>query len=123
MNKIVDLIELNELSIEELAKADYLVKRAELVKEGLEACKKTISFPLGVKKQECYHEKFRTDYEAWAIVENDGSITFYNNNSTNQIAGSTNLTSEKEVFMAFENKDIARDLEHFLQIQIMQVNQ
>ena len=44
MNKLATLIAKGEITVQELAGAQELIDRAELVTKGINACKKTITF-------------------------------------------------------------------------------
>ena len=50
MNRLATFIANGSISVEELASAKELIERAELVTKGIEACKKTLAFPLGTTK-------------------------------------------------------------------------
>ena len=54
MNKLAKLVADGNVSVEELSEATKLIERAELVVKGLEACKKTVLFPLGETEVSCY---------------------------------------------------------------------
>lgn len=119
MNKLAKLIANGDVSVEELDSAKELIERAELVKEGIEACKKTLSFPFGVSKINCYsYMDSAGEYEAWGSCSIDGTFTCSCNWGGNHVIGICNLTKFTEVFMAFENKEFAHDLRRFLLQQI-----
>ena len=119
MNKIAKLIADGKITVEELKDAQELIERAELVIKGVEACKKTLKFPLGEEKLNCYKyvDSFG-EYEAWGTCTNTGIFTCHCNwGGTHQI-GTCNLTDFNEVFLAFENSEFSSDLKRFLLEQI-----
>lgn len=119
MNKIAEMIMNGEINVEDLASVDDLIKRAKLVKQGVEACKKTITFPLGETSVKCYsYVDHAGEYEAWGSCDVDGTFTCSTTWGGTHVIGKCNLTSFKEVFMAFENDEFAHNLERFLTAQI-----
>ena len=54
MNKLATLIANGSITVEELASAHELIERAELVMKGIEACKKTLLFPVNTSSIDCY---------------------------------------------------------------------
>lgn len=63
------LIANGTITVEELANASELIERATLVKAGLEACKKTILFPIGETEILCYeYTDHAREYYAWGEV-------------------------------------------------------
>lgn len=54
MNKLATLIAKGEITVEELVSAKELIERAELVTNGIKACRKTLMFPFGVSEINCY---------------------------------------------------------------------
>lgn len=122
MNKIAELIANGNITVEELADAKTLIERAQLVKEGIEACKKTIVFPVGVKNIDCYSYTDRAgEYQSSGRYEHDGTFTCSCNWGGNHVIGKCNLTNFSEVFMAFENTEFENDLKRFLLEQINKV--
>jgi hypothetical protein len=123
MNKLAELIANGEIMVEELAGAPELIERAKLVKEGLEACKKNIKFPLGTSSVSCYRYMDRHgEYEAWGECTIAGTFTCSTNWGGNHVVGSCNITNYKETFLAFDKKEFAQNLERFLRQQIEQAN-
>lgn len=119
MNKLATLIARGEISIEELAKATELIDRAKLVTEGIEACKKTISFPFGCTEVDCYHYiDSAGEYESWGKCTINGLFICSSNWGGPHVIGRCNLTDYAEVFMAFENHEFENDLKRFLELQI-----
>ena len=119
MNKLAEMIAEGKITIEELASATVLVERAELVKKGVEACGKTILFPFGTNKVNCYeYTDSAGEYESWGYCTSDGMFTCYCNWGGNHETGKCNLLDFSDVFMAFENREFAYDLKRFLNQQI-----
>ena len=119
MNKLAELIANGSISVEELASARELIERAELVTNGIAACKKTLLFPFGTSSINCYsYMDSAGEYEAWGDCSIDGNFTCFCNWGGNHEIGSCNLTDFSEVFMAFENEEFAHDLKRFLLQQI-----
>lgn len=119
MNKIANLISTGEITVEDLSNAKDLIDRAQFVVTALEACKRTISFPLGVTEISCYSfMDFAGEYEAWGSCTSDGTFTCSCNWGGNHVIGHCNLMNFAEVFMAFENGEFASDLKRFLSYQI-----
>ena len=123
MNKIANLISTGEITVEELSNAKDLIERAQFVVKALEACKRTILFPLGVTEISCYSFMDSAgEYEAWGSCKRDGTFTCSCNWGRNHVIGHCNLMNFAEVFMAFENEEFARDLKRFLSYQIEKEN-
>ena len=121
MKKIAEMISTGEISAEDLLNAKELIERAEFVKKGLAACKKTILFPFGVKEVQCYYYLDSAgEYKAWGVCSIDGNFTCFSNWGGEHKVGECNLTSFEKVFMAFENNELAHNLHRFLQKQIEQ---
>lgn len=119
MNKIEDLIANGTITVKDLVEATELIERAKLVSAGIEACKKTITIPLGSDSVSCYNYMDRFgEYESWAKCEKDGRVTFYSNWGGNHEIGSCNITSFEEVYKAFSNTELASDLKRFLKQKI-----
>ena len=119
MNKLAKMIADGSISVEELSEATKLIERAELVVKGLEACKKTVLFPLGETEVSCYHYTDRAgEYSAWGHCTIHGTFICYCNWGGNHEIGRCNLLDFKDVFMAFENEEFAHDLKRFLTEQI-----
>ncbi len=119
MNRLAGLIANGTITVEELANAQDLIERAKLVTQGLEACKKTLAFPLGVKEINCYsYIDSAGEYEAWGQCTIDGIFTCYCNWGGNHVIGRCNLANFAEVFTAFDNDEFASDLQRFLLQQI-----
>lgn len=122
MSKLAELIAKGEIPAEELLEADVLIKRAEFVKNALEACKKTIKFSLGEQKVSCYEYcDFSGDYSSWGECTLDGFLIFYTNHEGEHEIGRCNLNSFEDVFNAISNSAISFDLCRFLQEQIAKV--
>lgn len=119
MDKLTTMIANGELDVEELTKASELIKRAKLVKEGIEACKKTIVFPLGTSSVSCYSNIDKNgEYESWGACTIAGTFTCSTNWGGDREIGRCNITSFQEVFLAFDNKEFVADLRRFLEQQI-----
>ena len=119
MMKLANLIANGTISVEDLANAAELIERAKFVREGLEACKKTLLFPLGTDKLNCYEYIDRAgEYSSWGTVTCDGIFTCWCNWGGNHEIGRVDLTNPGEVFMTFENQEFAHDLKRFLKEQI-----
>ena len=48
MNNLANLVATGKITVEELSTAPELIERAQLVKDGISACNKTLHFPIGV---------------------------------------------------------------------------
>ena len=119
MGKLSELIAKGEISVEELASASELIERAKLVKEGIEACKKNISFPLATIEVPCYSYTDRAgEYSAWGSCTRDGIFRCWCNWGGDHEIGRVNLLDFAEVFKAFENEELAHNLKRFLTEQI-----
>ncbi len=119
MKKLVEMIASGEISAEDLANAQDLIERANLVKQALEAVSKNLVFPLGVDNVSCYSYMDRAgEYYAYGMCSRDGVVRFYSNWGGNHLIGSCNLNDFSSVFMAFENQELAGDLRRFLEAQI-----
>lgn len=117
--KLTELIANGTVTIEDLANAPELIERAKFVKEGLEACRKTLVFPIGVLEQPCYDYTDRAgEYSSWGSVTNNGIFTCWCNWGGNHEIGKLNLNHDEEVFLAFDNTELACDLKRFLNEQI-----
>lgn len=124
MNRLAELVSIGEITVEELANATELIERSKFVTEGLEACKKTIVFPLGCNEINCYsYMDSAGEYEAWGSCTNDGIFSCFCNWGGNHIIGSCDLTNFAEVFMAFDNSEFCHDLKRFLSQQIKKVSE
>ncbi len=119
MNKLETLIANGAIDLEELAEATALIERAKLVSAGIEACKKTITIPLGSDSVSCYNymDSFG-EYESWANCGKDGVVIFYSNWGGNHEIGRCNITSFEDVYKAFSNMELAHDLKRFLEGKI-----
>ena len=123
MNKLAKLIANGEITVDELANAHELIERAQLVLKGLNACKSTIMFPLGITEVNCYsYTDFAGEYASWGTCNKDGLFTCFSNWGGNHVIGQCNLTNFTEVFMAFENAEFKHDLGRFLLQQIEKAN-
>ena len=117
MNTLAELIANGTITVEELASATELIERAKLVTEGVEACKKTISFPFGSTRINCF-KQMHGDADYWAECTVEGNFTAYSNWGGNHITGTCNLNNFENVFKSFENDDFAYIHKKFLQEQI-----
>lgn len=123
MNKLAALIASGEVTVEELANAGELIERAQLVTKGIEACKKTLTFPFGVSEIYCYSYTDRAgEYSSWGYCSRNGIFACSCNWGGNHVIGTCNLTDFADVFMAFENKEFECDLRKFLTQQIEKAN-
>ena len=119
MGKLKELIATGEISVEEVKDARELIERAELVAQGIKACKKVMLFPLGTSSVDCYsYMDSAGEYEAWGVCTSDGTFTCFCNWGGNHEIGRCNLTSFEEVFKAFDNDEFASDLNRFLKEKI-----
>ncbi len=118
-NKLANLIANGEISVEELAKATDLINRANLVVEGIAACKKTLVFPVGTTEIDCYSYMDKAgEYSAWGSCTNDGIFRCFCNWGGNHEIGRVSLMSFRNVFLAFENSEFEDNLRRFLKEQI-----
>lgn len=121
-NKLANLIANGEISVEELAKATDLINRANLVVEGIVACKKTLVFPVGTTEIHCYSYMDRAgEYSAWGSCTSDGIFRCSCNWGGTHEIGRVNLMSFKDVFLAFDNNEFEHNLRRFLKEQIEKV--
>ena len=124
MSKFEELIADEIITVEELANAHELIDRANLVKEGPSACKKTLLFPLGTEEINCYsHMDSVGEYETWGACTNDGLFICYITWGGNHEIGRCNLNNFADTFLAFNNEDFASDLRRFLLEQIEKAKQ
>ena len=122
--KLAEMIAKRIISVEELANAPELIERAQLVNEGLKACRSTLLFPFGTNELKCYDYTDRAgEYSSWGSVTIDGIFTCWCNWGGNHKIGEVNLNNPTEVFMAFENSEFAYDLKKFLKEQIEKQNE
>ena len=123
LNKLAEMINKGEILVEDLANAGELIDRARLIRDGIDACRKTLVFPIGQTRVRCYHYVDSAgEYEAWGFVTWDGTFSCCSNWGGNHQVGKVNLFKFEEVFMAFENEDFAPDLSRFLREQIEKAN-
>ena len=123
MNKLAHLIAEGEITAEDLTNSQKLIELAEFVKKGLEACKKTLSFPLGISELDCYsYTDSAGEYSSWGIVTSDGVFTCYCNWGGNHMIGQCNLTDFSNVFLNMDNDEFKCDLKRFLAQQIKKAN-
>ena len=120
MNKLVKLIESDEISVEDLSNAPEIIQNAKLARQGLEACKKTVHFSFGqstIKWSGPWNED--EDFsDGWAKIEYPGLITFF---SCAAPLGTLNLSDSKGIFFALcdcEQNHLRTLLYHFLNEQI-----
>ena len=119
MNRLAKMIAQGDITVEELASAKELIERAEYVRRGVEACRETLSFPIGVKEIRCYsYMDVAGEYEAWGTCSLDGTFTCSCNWGGNHVVGTCNLLNFSEVFLALENQEFSHDLRRFLNQQI-----
>lgn len=120
MNKITQLIANGKFSVQELAQTQDLIERAKLVTDGLEACKKTLKFPLKETIIQCYYYADSVEkYESWGTYQKDGIFTTCSCNQYGiHINGKCDLNNFANVFLAFEDNEFKPDLERFLRQQI-----
>lgn len=122
-NKLSTLIANGALSVEELANANELIERAELVKKGIAACKQTLVFPLGTDEISCYdYTDGAGEYHSWGTCTSDGTFRCSCNWGGNHEIGSCNIIDFKDVFLAFDNEKLRSDLRRFLLEQIQLAN-
>lgn len=119
MNNLAKMIADGKITVEELASAGKLIERAKLVLEGINACKKTLVFPLGTSEIHCYDFTDSSgEYSAWGTCDSSGIFKCYCNWGGDHLIGECDLNSFSSVFMAFENGDMDHNLRHFLKQQI-----
>lgn len=118
-NKIADLIVNGTITVEELSKADELIKLAQYTVEAVEACKKTIVFHVGETEIACI-DYWDTAGEAhfWGKCKNDGTFTGYTNWGGDHALGTCNLTKFNDVFISLERGEMRYCLRTFLDQQI-----
>lgn len=122
MMKLSKMIADGTITVEELAKAPELIERANLVTEGLKACQKTLLFPLGADRLQCYSYTDRAgEYSSWGEVTVKGIFTCWSNWGGNHEVGKVDLTNPSDVFMAFEDPKFAHNLKRFLKEQIAKI--
>lgn len=122
MNKLANLVATGKITVEELSTAPELIERAQLVKDGISACNKTLHFPMGVTEINCYsYMDSAGEYEAWGTCDNNGNFTCSCNWGGDHIIGQVNILNSSDVFMAFENQEFSSDLKRFLKQQIDKV--
>ena len=120
MNKLSKMIANGTITVEELANASKLIERAKLVAEGLNACRRTIIFPLGnTESVNCYsYTDSAGEYEAWGECSVDGTFKCFCNWGGNHLIGKCDLTSYTDTFLAFDNEEFSADLMRFLKQHI-----
>ena len=119
MNKVANLISDGTITVEDLANSKNLIEQAEFVKEALEACKKTLAFPLGLSQLDCYsYIDTAGEYESWGIVTNDGIFTCFCNWGGNHMTGQCDLKAYSNVFLHLDTDEFGCDLKRFLSQQI-----
>ena len=119
MGKLTEMVDNGQISVQELCSVNELVELANLAAEGVEACKKTIVFPLGTTEVQCYSYIDRAgEYESWGSCRNDGIFECASSWGGPHIIGYVDITSYEEVFKALRNEEFRFDLERFLRIQI-----
>lgn len=117
MNKLAEIVANGEIDVEELNRASEFIERAQFVKDAIEACKKTIVFPLGTEGIKCYFNEKRGSKKVWGyctvagIFKLSGHFKFPGEYDIN-------ILSFKEVFLALDTEDISEDLRSFLEQQI-----
>ena len=121
MKKLVELVADGELRVEELSRLPELIERAKLVLQAMEACRKTICFPLGVQELKCYEFEQFGEYHAWGLVSPDGYFTCWSNWGGDHRIGWVSLNNAASLFLALEDPDFAPDLTRFLKEQIEKV--
>ena len=123
MNSLAKMIAEGKITVEELANAETLIERAKFVRKAIQACKKTITFPLGISTISCYDYTDRAgEYHSWGECTNDGVFTCYCNWGGDHKIGFCNLTNFAEVFIALGDAAFSYDLERFLKEQIKIAN-
>ena len=119
MDKLIELIKSGEISVEDLTKAPEIIENSELALQGLEACKKTISFPLGQNtiRWRGNWNSIESCYEGRAEIQYPSTIIFYNDSP--DPLGTFDLCKPNEIFLAFCEKNHLRTLLYqFLNDQI-----
>lgn len=119
MNKIVEMIISGKITVAELEETPELIERAKFVTKAIAACKKTISFPLGTEKINCYsYMDSAGEYEAWGTCDIKGLFICSSNWGGSHVIGEVNLTNPEKVFLALDDEHFSHDLKRFLIKQI-----
>ena len=123
MNKLLRLSENGNITAGELTNANDLIsqtepERVELVIKGLEACQKTLLFPMSTYKIDCYSHTDSAGNKSSGSCTNDGTFVCTYHCGTMKITNSCNLKSFLSVLLAFDNENFSPDLERFLHQQI-----
>ena len=118
--KLSELVANGTISFEELLlETSEIIERTKLVNDGLNACTKTLLFPLRVEQLDCFScsDTSCGGYGSWGTVSRDGIFTCRNYYDDKEI-GRVNLNNPTDVFIALESSAFACCLRKFLEQQI-----
>ena len=98
-------------------------EREKFVREGMKACRSTITFPLGENEAECYsYTDPKGNYSSWGNCTLDGDFVCFSDWGGIPLIGKCNLFDFSDIIKALEKKDkFSEDLERFLSQQIEKV--
>ena len=114
---LVNLITNGQLKVEDLCTAPEVIKFAELVTRGIQACKKLIVFHLGEESVCCY--KYIADgYSISGTCYAEGKLVLHSTLIGNIVT--CNLLDSKSVFSSLNDNDVRVELERFFQEMIKQ---
>jgi hypothetical protein len=123
MNKLMQLISDGHITVEDITNIPVIIERAKLVKAGLEACSKTIVFPLGEAEVFRYdYTDMAGEYHSWGKVANNGYLTIYSNWGGDHRICYVNLLDATEVLVAMDDDEARYDLTRFLTERIDKAN-
>ena len=119
MSKLLDLLKKGEITLEEITAVPDLIERAKFVQQALEACKKTLLFPMGSITIPCYnYTDSAGEYEAWGEISHNGVLTMWSNWGGNHQIGQVNLNQPYDILKSLDDKEFGHDLKRFLDEQI-----
>ena len=115
-NKIVELINNGTISLRDLVDASDLIEKTKFVNEAVEACKKTLFFPVGEDVIQCFdHVKGNYHFTGWCTRE--GEFSLNSNLSEMKFVGCCNILDFYDVFRNLDT-EMKTGLEIFLKEQI-----
>ena len=116
MKKLAQMLACGEITIEDLADASGLIEQANLIDEGIKACKKGIFlFPWGKDTIQVY-DFYGSGGEShhWATFDRSGELVFYSNWGGDHQTGRCNLNDIQSVYECFEKHETEGDISRFL---------